>query len=136
MSLAMIVKLVMKNWHFIAIGLLLVLCAVFFGQWQSAREDVGEYRNAFETEKRTTDGLRKKLVEANKAVSAAADDGAVSYGQCQDLAKTNVTVAFDHGVNFGRATCPKPNPANSPSSVSSAVQDLHSEVAKPNPSPR
>lgn len=83
-----------------------VLALLFFGLWQSAREDVGKWRERHATQATYSAGLKSQLAEANAKIKATAKAGAVSYGQCQDLAANDASKNFDLGVTFGRATCP------------------------------
>lgn len=99
------IPLLIANWKTAAIGILAALALLFFGFWQSAREDVGEWKAKYETEERTKKAFKFQLDEANARIGATAKDGAKSYGQCQDLAATSSAKAFDKGVLFGRATC-------------------------------
>lgn len=87
---------------------LAILAGVFFWQWQSAREDVGKWKEAHRQVAAQSTKLTTQLALANAKIRATANDGAKSYGQCQDLARTDATRAFDKGVIFGRSTCGSP----------------------------
>jgi hypothetical protein len=96
-----------RYWYLIAITVLSAAVVFTFYQWQLAREDVGKWKQAVETEKAYSRGVEKKLKEANQRIDQIANTGTQSYNACQELARTNVGQAFDRGVQFGRASCPK-----------------------------
>lgn len=96
------------------VAILLGLCVLFYANWQRAREDVGSWKTAYDGKETEVKGLRNQLTEANNKINSTAKAGAVSYGQCQDLAANDASKNFDMGVAFGRATCPAATSSPSP----------------------
>lgn len=104
----------LKLWREGLILIALALCALFYYNWQNAREDVGEWRQKYNTQVTYSRGLENQLAEANEKIKSTAKAGSISYGHCQDLVANDASRNFDLGVTFGRATCPaisSPQPA-------------------------
>lgn len=100
---------------YVAIALLIAASALFYSNWQGAREDVGEWKTKAATQATYSAGLKSQLAEANAKISDTAKAGAVSYGHCQDLVANDASKNFDLGVTFGRATCPATPSSPAPS---------------------
>lgn len=107
-GIAGVLQWAIQYWYLIAIAILSGALFFTFSQWQFAREDVGAYRTKVQQEQAYSRGLEGKLREANKSLDDYSRASTQSYNACQELARTNVGQAFDRGVQFGRATCPKP----------------------------
>ncbi len=104
-----------RFWPHIGFAVAGALAVLFFSLWQGAREDVGRWKEAHRQAAAQSVAFEKQLKAANDKIRATAQAGAVSYGQCQDLAATDVSRAFDRGVLFGRSTCAAPqSPSVSP----------------------
>lgn len=101
------VALALRFWREIALGVMAVTAALFFGLWQSAREDVGEWREKHRQVVEQNGVFDTRLKEANAKIKAMANEGAASYAKCEALASRDVSSAFDRGVIFGRSTCPR-----------------------------
>jgi len=101
-------KLAMTFGPYVAIAILLGLSVLFFNNWQTAREDVGAWKNKHATQVTYAAGLKVQLAEANAKINKTAEAGSVSYGHCQDLVANDAAKNFDNGVTFGKATCPVP----------------------------
>ena len=100
------IPLLIKFWPYIAMAALAATAALFFANWQGAREEVGVWKAKAGTQAAYSAGLRNQLAEANAKINDTAKAGAVSYGHCQDLVANDASKNFDLGVTFGRATCP------------------------------
>jgi hypothetical protein len=103
-----VLGLVIQNWKYLAMAALAAAAALFFANWQGAREEVGVWKTKEATQAAYSAGLRNQLAEANAKINDTAKAGAVSYGHCQDLVANDASKNFDLGVTFGRATCPAP----------------------------
>ena len=102
--------LLIRFWPYIAIGVLSALVVTLFAFWRGSLEDVGVWREKHRQTGAQVLALNKQLALANDKIMQTANEGAVSYGHCQDLAATDVARAFDKGTIFGRSTCAKPVP--------------------------
>lgn len=97
-----------KYWYLIAIVVLLTAVTVTGYALADSYKSNGKLQEKLKAQTTYSGGLLNQLEECNKRVTSTAQEGAVSYGRCQDLAMNDATKNFDLGVTFGRATCPKP----------------------------
>lgn len=93
-----------RFWPAIFIG----LAVLNFALWQGQVKGNGKLQERLTYQTSYSAGLKNQLDEANAKIKATARQGAIAYGQCQDVIMNDATQSFDRGVTFGRATCPKP----------------------------
>jgi len=95
-----------KYWYLIAIIILTVALTVTGYALADSYKSNGKLQEKLKAQTTYSGGLLNQLEECNKKVTSTAQEGAVSYGRCQDLVMNDATKNFDLGVTFGRATCP------------------------------
>lgn len=95
----------LKLLPFAGIAIAAALAIFFWNNWQNEVKKTGDLNRQLVTCTDMNSNLNKQIKEENAKTKSTATSGAVSYGQCQDIMKSNATVSFDKGVLFGRATC-------------------------------